>query len=191
LQTVESVSESLDAYEAEISKHPPDTFDDETTSPIRTTLTTFLDGVLGRKRRGDSLEEVGPEKRAQVMVSIKSDGTLSTEAEEKIEPIIKTEIRGWFEGGKVIKPSDSREQQIMVRIDPDTKREPQYAVTMSPSGSEVVKRDVTYSSVGPVVHKDIQVRCVLNIFRDHNLDETKNSNKYNDDYGIIRTILLC
>lgn len=150
-----------------MSKRPPDTFDDETSPPIRTTLTTFLDGVLGRKRRGDSLEEVGPGKRAQVMVSIKSDGTLSTEAEEKIEPIIKTEIRGWFEGGKVMKPSDTTEQQIMVRIDPDTKREPQYAVTMSPSGSEVIKRNVTYSSVGPVVQKDVQVRSASNMFRNH------------------------
>lgn len=163
-QTGESVSESLDAYEAEMQKSPPDTFDDETSAPIRTSLTTFLDGVLGRKRRGDSLEDMGPGKRAQVMVSIKSDGTLTTEAEEKIEPIIKTEIRGWFEGGKVMRPSDANEQQIMVCIDPDTKREPQYAVTMSPSGSEVVKRDVTYSSVGPVVHKDVHVsRNMVNV----------------------------
>lgn len=128
--------------------------------PIRTTLTTFLDGVLGQKRRGDGtvFEDVGPGKRAQVMVSIKSDGTVSSDAEEKIEPIIKTEIRGWFEGGKVVgRETGAPEQQIMVQIDQDTRREPQYAYTMVPRGTEVVKRDVTVTTMGPVVHKDVQV----------------------------------
>jgi hypothetical protein len=119
-----------------------------------------LDGVLGHKRRGDvtAFEEAGPGKRAQVMVSIKSDGTLSSDAEEKIEPIIKTEIRGWFEGGRVMgKQTGVPEQQIMVQIDQDTRREPQYAVTMAPRGTEVVKRDVTITTMGPVVHKDVEV----------------------------------
>lgn len=125
-------------------------------------LSSFIDGVLGSKRPGDRdvLEEAGPAKRPQVSVRVRSDAPVSIEAEQKIEPIIKSEIQGWFEGGKAVKPAEIPEHEILVHISEDTKREPNQ-MALSPWGAEVVKKDVTVTSLGPFVSKDIEVETAL------------------------------
>ena len=118
--------------------------------------------MLGSKRAGDQavFEEAGPAKRPQVSVRVRSDTPVSLEIEQKIEPIIKSEIQGWFEGGKAVKPAGIPEHEILVHISEDTKREPN-EMTLAPWGAEVVKKDVTVTSLGPFVSKDIEVETSL------------------------------
>ena len=131
--------------------------------PVRVNvLSSFIDGVLGSKRVGDRevFEEAGPAKRPQVSVRVRSDTPVSLEAEQKIEPIIKSEIQGWFESGKAVKPVQIPEHEILVHISEDTKREPSQ-VALAPWGAEVVKKDVTVTSLGPFVSTDIEVETAL------------------------------
>lgn len=131
--------------------------------PVRVNvLSSFIDGVLGSKRAGDRevFEEAGPAKRPQVSVRVRSDTPVSLEAEQKIEPIIKSEIQGWFEKGKAVKPVEIPEHEILVHISEDTKREPS-EMALAPWGAEVVKKDVTVTSLGPFVTTDIEVETAL------------------------------
>jgi len=157
----EVTTESVEAYEKELLESTPVSADYE--RPVRVNvLSSFIDGVLGSKRPGDQdvLEEVGPAKRPQVSVRVRSDVPVSVEAEQKIEPIIKSEIQGWFEGGKAVKPAEIPEHEILVHISEDTKREPNQ-MALSPWGAEVVKKDVTVTSLGPFISKDIEVETAL------------------------------
>ena len=161
-QAEEVTAESVEAYEKELLESAPVSADYE--KPVRVNvLSSFIDGVLGSKRPGDRdvLEEVGPPaKRPQVSVRVRSDAPVSVETEQKIEPIIKSEIQGWFEGGKAVKPAEIPEHEILVHISEDTKREPNQ-LALSPWGAEVVKKDVTVTSLGPFVSKDIEVETAL------------------------------
>lgn len=66
----------------------------------------------------------------------------------------------WFEGGKAVKPAEIPEHEILVHISEDTKREPNQ-MALSPWGAEVVKKDVTVTSLGPFISKDIEVETAL------------------------------
>lgn len=125
-------------------------------------LSSFIDGVLGSKRAGDRevFEEAGPAKRPQVSVRVRSDTPVSLETEQKIAPIIKSEIQGWFEGGKAVESAEIPEHEILVHISEDTKRKPS-EMALAPWGAEVVKKDVTVTSLGPFVNKDIEVETAL------------------------------
>lgn len=160
-QAEEVTTERVEAYEKELLETTPDTSGYE--KPIRVNvLSSFVDGVLGSKRPGDweVFEEAGPAKRPQVSVRVRSDKPVSTETEQKIEPIIKSEIQGWFEGGKALKPVEIPEHEILVHISEDTKREPNQ-MGLAPWGVEVVKKDVTVTSLGPYVSTDIEVETAL------------------------------
>ena len=89
-------------------------------------------------------------------MSVKSDVPLSPEAEHRIEPIVKSEIKSWFESGKAVKQRGFPEHEILVHISEDTRREPGQT-RQAPWHGEVVKKDVTVSSVGPFVKRDIEV----------------------------------
>lgn len=159
-QAEEITAESVEAYEKELAESAP--VSAEYDKPVRVNvLSSFIDGVLGTKRPGDRdvFEEAGPAKRPQVSVRVRSDTPVSLEAEQKIAPIIKSEIQGWFEGGKAVKPVEIPEHEILVHISEDTKREPSEA--LAPWGAEVVKKDVTVTSLGPFVSKDIEVETAL------------------------------
>lgn len=159
-QAEEITAESVEAYEKELAESAP--VSAEYDKPVRVNvLSSFIDGVLGSKRPGDRdvFEEAGPAKRPQVSVRVRSDTPVSLEAEQKIAPIIKSEIQGWFEGGKAVKPVEIPEHEILVHISEDTKREP--SETLAPWGAEVVKKDVTVTSLGPFVSKDIEVETAL------------------------------
>lgn len=159
-QAEEVTAESVEAYEKELAESAP--VSAEYDKPVRVNvLSSFIDGVLGTKRPGDRdvFEEAGPAKRPQVSVRVRSDTPVSLEAEQKIAPIIKSEIQGWFEGGKAVKPVEIPEHEILVHISEDTKREPSEA--LAPWGAEVVKKDVTVTSLGPFVSKDIEVETAL------------------------------
>ncbi|KAJ7353789.1 Rho guanyl-nucleotide exchange factor [Desmophyllum pertusum] len=133
----EVTSESVEAYERELLEAAPVSADYQ--KPVRVNvLSSFIDGVLGSKRAGDRevFEEAGPAKRPQVSVRVRSDAPVSVEAEQKIEPIIKSEIQGWFEGGKAVKPVQIPEHEILVHISEDTKREPNQ-MALAPWGAEV------------------------------------------------------
>lgn len=154
-------TETVDLYERELLESLP--VAPEFDKPVRVNvLSSFIDGVLGSKRAGDRevFEEAGPAKRPQVSVRVRSDTPVSLEAEQKIEPIIKSEIQGWFEKGKAVKPVEIPEHEILVHISEDTKREPS-EMALAPWGAEVVKKDVTVTSLGPFVTTDIEVETAL------------------------------
>lgn len=160
-QAEEVTTETVDSYERELLESLPDV--PEFDKPVRVNvLSSFIDGVLGSKRAGDRevFEEAGPAKRPQVSVRVRSDRPVSLEAEQKIEPIIKSEIQGWFEKGKAVKPVEIPEHEILVHISEDTKREPS-EMALAPWGAEVVKKDVTVTSLGPFVTTDIEVETAL------------------------------
>ena len=160
-QAEEVTTETVDSYERELLESLPDV--PEFDKPVRVNvLSSFIDGVLGSKRAGDRevFEEAGPAKRPQVSVRVRSDTPVSLEAEQKIEPIIKSEIQGWFEKGKAVKPVEIPEHEILVHISEDTKREPS-EMALAPWGAEVVKKDVTVTSLGPFVTTDIEVETAL------------------------------
>lgn len=160
-QAEEVTTETVDSYERELLESLP--VAPEFDKPVRVNvLSSFIDGVLGSKRAGDRevFEEAGPAKRPQVSVRVRSDTPVSLEAEQKIEPIIKSEIQGWFEKGKAVKPVEIPEHEILVHISEDTKREPSEMV-LAPWGAEVVKKDVTVTSLGPFVTTDIEVETAL------------------------------
>lgn len=160
-QAEEVTAEGIEAYERELVETTPTSA--EYGKPVRVNvLSSFIDGVLGSKRAGDRevFEEAGPAKRPQVSVRVRSDAPVSVEAEQKIAPIIKSEIQGWFEGGKAVKPVEIPEHEILVHISEDTKREPS-EMALAPWGAEVVKKDVTVTSLGPFVSKDIEVETAL------------------------------
>lgn len=160
-QAEEVKVESIEAYENELAQSA--SLSDESEKPVRVNvLSSFIDGVLGSKRVGDQevYEEAGPAKRPQVSVRVRSDAPVSFEAEQKIAPIIKSEIQGWFESGKAVKPVEIPEHEIFVHISEDTKREAS-EVALAPWGAEVVKKDVTITSLGPFVSKDIEVETAL------------------------------
>ena len=160
-QVEEVTTESFEAYERDLSASAP--VPSESERPVRVNvLSSFIDGVLGSKRAGDRevFEEAGPPKRPQVSVRVRSDMPVSLEAEQKLAPIIKSEIQGWFESGKAVKPVEIPEHEILVHISEDTKREPS-EMALAPWGAEVVKKDVTVTSLGPFVSKDIEVETAL------------------------------
>lgn len=160
-QAEEVTTETVDSYERELLESLP--VAPEFDKPVRVNvLSSFIDGVLGSKRVGDRevFEEAGPAKRPQVSVRVRSDTPVSLEAEQKIEPIIKSEIQGWFEKGKAVKPVEIPEHEILVHISEDTKREPS-EMALAPWGAEVVKKDVTVTSLGPFVTTDIEVETAL------------------------------
>lgn len=160
-QAEEVTTETVDSYERELLESLP--VAPEFDKPVRVNvLSSFIDGVLGSKRAGDRevFEEAGPAKRPQVSVRVRSDTPVSLEAEQKIEPIIKSEIQGWFEKGKAVKPVEIPEHEILVHISEDTKREPS-EMALAPWGAEVVKKDVTVTSLGPFVTTDIEVETAL------------------------------
>lgn len=160
-QAEEVTTETVDSYERELLESLP--VAPEFDKPVRVNvLSSFIDGVLGSKRAGDQevFEEAGPAKRPQVSVRVRSDTPVSLEAEQKIEPIIKSEIQGWFEKGKAVKPVEIPEHEILVHISEDTKREPS-EMALAPWGAEVVKKDVTVTSLGPFVTTDIEVETAL------------------------------
>lgn len=160
-QAEEVATETVDSYERELLESLP--VAPEFDKPVRVNvLSSFIDGVLGSKRAGDRevFEEAGPAKRPQVSVRVRSDIPVSLEAEQKIEPIIKSEIQGWFEKGKAVKPVEIPEHEILVHISEDTKREPS-EMALAPWGAEVVKKDVTVTSLGPFVTTDIEVETAL------------------------------
>ena len=160
-QAEEVTTETVDSYERELLESLP--VAPEFDKPVRVNvLSSFIDGVLGSKRAGDRevFEEAGPAKRPQVSVRVRSDTLVSLEAEQKIEPIIKSEIQGWFEKGKAVKPVEIPEHEILVHISEDTKREPS-EMALAPWGAEVVKKDVTVTSLGPFVTTDIEVETAL------------------------------
>lgn len=160
-QAEEVTTETVDLYERELLESLP--VAPEFDKPVRVNvLSSFIDGVLGSKRAGDRevFEEAGPAKRPQVSVRVRSDTPVSLEAEQKIEPIIKSEIQGWFEKGKAVKPVEIPEHEILVHISEDTKREPS-EMALAPWGAEVVKKDVTVTSLGPFVTTDIEVETAL------------------------------
>ena len=160
-QAEEVTTETVDSYERELLESLP--VAPEFDKPVRVNvLSSFIDGVLGSKRAGDRevFEEAGPAKRPQVSVRVRSDRPVSLEAEQKIEPIIKSEIQGWFEKGKAVKPVEIPEHEILVHISEDTKREPS-EMALAPWGAEVVKKDVTVTSLGPFVTTDIEVETAL------------------------------
>lgn len=160
-QAEEVTTETVDSYERELLESLPDV--PEFDKPVRVNvMSSFIDGVLGSKRAGDRevFEEAGPAKRPQVSVRVRSDTPVSLEAEQKIEPIIKSEIQGWFEKGKAVKPVEIPEHEILVHISEDTKREPS-EMALAPWGAEVVKKDVTVTSLGPFVTTDIEVETDL------------------------------
>lgn len=160
-QAEEVTTETVDSYERELLESLPDV--PEFDKPVRVNvMSSFIDGVLGSKRAGDRevFEEAGPAKRPQVSVRVRSDTPVSLEAEQKIEPIIKSEIQGWFEKGKAVKPVEIPEHEILVHISEDTKREPS-EMALAPWGAEVVKKDVTVTSLGPFVTTDIEVETAL------------------------------
>ena len=160
-QAEEVTTETVDSYERELLESLP--VAPEFDKPVRVNvLSSFIDGVLGTKRAGDRevFEEAGPAKRPQVSVRVRSDTPVSLEAEQKIEPIIKSEIQGWFEKGKAVKPVEIPEHEILVHISEDTKREPS-EMALAPWGAEVVKKDVTVTSLGPFVTTDIEVETAL------------------------------
>lgn len=160
-QAEEVTTETVDLYERELLESLP--VAPEFDKPVRVNvLSSFIDGVLGSKRAGDRevFEEAGPAKRPQVSVRVRSDTPVSLEAEQKIEPIIKSEIQGWFEKGKAVKPVEIPEHEILVHISEDTKREP-CEMALAPWGAEVVKKDVTVTSLGPFVTTDIEVETAL------------------------------
>lgn len=160
-QAEEVATETVDSYERELLESLP--VAPEFDKPVRVNvLSSFIDGVLGSKRAGDRevFEEAGPAKRPQVSVRVRSDTPVSLEAEQKIEPIIKSEIQGWFEKGKAVKPVEIPEHEILVHISEDTKREPS-EMALAPWGAEVVKKDVTVTSLGPFVTTDIEVETAL------------------------------
>ena len=160
-QAEEVTTETVDSYERELLESLP--VAPEFDKPVRVNvLSSFIDGVLGSKRAGDRevFEEAGPAKRPQVSVRVRSDTPVSLEAEQKIEPIIKSEIQGWFEKGKAVKPVEIPEHEILVHISEDTKREPS-EMALAPWGVEVVKKDVTVTSLGPFVTTDIEVETAL------------------------------
>jgi len=160
-QAEEVTTETVDSYERELLESLP--VAPEFDKPVRVNvLSSFIDGVLGSKRAGDRevFEEAGPAKRPQVSVRVRSDTPVSLEAEQKIEPIIKFEIQGWFEKGKAVKPVEIPEHEILVHISEDTKREPS-EMALAPWGAEVVKKDVTVTSLGPFVTTDIEVETAL------------------------------
>ena len=160
-QAEEVTTETVDSYERELLESLP--VAPEFDKPVRVNvLSSFIDGVLGSKRAGDRevFEEAGPAKRPQVSVRVRSDTPVSLEAEQKIEPIIKSEIQGWFEKGKAVKPVEIPEHEILVHISEDTKREPS-EMALAPWGADVVKKDVTVTSLGPFVTTDIEVETAL------------------------------
>ena len=160
-QAEEVTTETVDSYERELLESLP--VAPEFDKPVRVNvLSSFIDGVLGSKRAGDRevFEGAGPAKRPQVSVRVRSDTPVSLEAEQKIEPIIKSEIQGWFEKGKAVKPVEIPEHEILVHISEDTKREPS-EMALAPWGAEVVKKDVTVTSLGPFVTTDIEVETAL------------------------------
>ena len=160
-QAEEVTTETVDSYERELLESLP--VAPEFDKPVRVNvLSSFIDGVLGSKRVGDRevFEEAGPAKSPQVSVRVRSDTPVSLEAEQKIEPIIKSEIQGWFEKGKAVKPVEIPEHEILVHISEDTKREPS-EMALAPWGAEVVKKDVTVTSLGPFVTTDIEVETAL------------------------------
>lgn len=160
-QAEDVTTETVDSYERELLESLP--VAPEFDKPVRVNvLSSFIDGVLGSKRAGDRevFEEAGPAKRPQVSVRVRSDTPVSLEAEQKIEPIIKSEIQGWFEKGKAVKPVEIPEHEILVHISEDTKREPS-EMALAPWGAEVVKKDVTVTSLGPFVTTDIEVETAL------------------------------
>lgn len=160
-QAEEVTTETVDSYERELLESLP--VAPEFDKPVRVNvLSSFIDGVLGSKRAGDRevFEEAGPAKRPQVSVRVRSDTPVSLQAEQKIEPIIKSEIQGWFEKGKAVKPVEIPEHEILVHISEDTKREPS-EMALAPWGAEVVKKDVTVTSLGPFVTTDIEVETAL------------------------------
>lgn len=165
-QEDELTVESLEAYERDLESTSSDSsvFEHESVPPRSNVLSTFVDGVLGKKRKGDEdlLDEVGPRKRPQVVVSVKSDAPLSPEAEHRIEPIVKSEIKSWFESGKAVRRQGFPEHEILVHITEDTKREPD-PVALAPWRGEVVKKDVTVTSMGPFVKRDIEVETNLHV----------------------------
>lgn len=160
-QAEDVTTETVDSYERELLESLP--VAPEFDKPVRVNvLSSFIDGVLGSKRAGDRevFEGAGPAKRPQVSVRVRSDTPVSLEAEQKIEPIIKSEIQGWFEKGKAVKPVEIPEHEILVHISEDTKREPS-EMALAPWGAEVVKKDVTVTSLGPFVTTDIEVETAL------------------------------
>lgn len=160
-QAEDVTTETVDSNERELLESLP--VAPEFDKPVRVNvLSSFIDGVLGSKRAGDRevFEEAGPAKRPQVSVRVRSDTPVSLEAEQKIEPIIKSEIQGWFEKGKAVKPVEIPEHEILVHISEDTKREPS-EMALAPWGAEVVKKDVTVTSLGPFVTTDIEVETAL------------------------------
>lgn len=80
--------------------------------------------------------------------------------ESKIEPIIKSEIRSWFEGGKAVHAIVFPEHEIIVNIDEKTQRE---GTALTPWGGEVVKKDVTVTTLGPFVKHDIEVETGMSV----------------------------
>ena len=164
LQAEEVTAENLEAYERELVQVAPGSqVFEESGRPVRVNvLSSFIDGVLGMKRPSDqvTLEDAGPIKRPQVSVRVRSDAPVSAEAEQKIAPIIKSEIQGWLEEGKAVKPVEIPDHEILVHISEDTKREPDL-VGLGPWGGEIVKKDVSLTSLGPFVSKDIEVETAM------------------------------
>ena len=127
------------------------------------TLSTFVEDTLGRKRKAEVVEIGEPDaygKRPQVAVSIRADFPVSPDTERKIEPIIKSEIRSWFESGKAVHALGFPEHEIIVHIDEEAQRE---GTALAPWGGEVVKKDVTVTALGPFVKHDIEVETGMEV----------------------------
>lgn len=118
---------------------------------------------MGKKRKAEIVEIGDPDvygKQTQVAVNLKADFPVSPEVEKKIEPIIKSEIRSWFESGKAVHALGFPQHEIIVHIDEEARRE---GTALTPWGGDVVKKDVTVTTLGPFVKHDIEVETGMDV----------------------------